>query len=167
MVVCFLHHEDEQNFVPSLIDGAVVFARPHVDAVELLFRCELLHTVRARVLFQVENVPVHLLADVRIEFAEIPLRGGSDFNAVGQDSVPQFPHEVPEGDVPLPSCLFQGGAGIFEVQAVHFLSGQALQEPEVIHGNDSGQVLSTARDDGSLLSVGGEVHDFGKLFPRF
>jgi hypothetical protein len=63
--VSHLHQEDKQNFVPNLIDGAVVLARPDLQAVELLFRCELLHTMRARVLFQAENVPAHLLADVR------------------------------------------------------------------------------------------------------
>ena len=123
--------------------------------------------MRPGILFQAENVPVHLPSDVRVEFAEVPLSGGSDFNAVGQDSVPQFPHEVPERNGPLLFRLFQSGAGIFEVLAVHLLLGQAFQKAEVIHGDDGSQVLPTAGDDSPLLPVGGTVYDFGKLFPRF
>ena len=52
------------------------------DTVELLLRLHLLHPMRTRILFQAENVPVHLLSDVRIEFSEIPLSGGSDFDPV-------------------------------------------------------------------------------------
>ena len=85
--------------------------------------------MRTGILFQAENVPVHLLSDVRIEIAEVPLSGGSDFNAVGQNSIPQFPYEVPERNGTLLCRLFQSGAGVFEVQAVHLLLGQALQEP--------------------------------------
>jgi hypothetical protein len=85
--------------------------------------------MRTGILFQAENVPVHLLSDVRIEIAEVPLSGGSDFNAVGQNSIPQFPYEVPERNGTLFCRLFQSGAGVFEVQAVHLLLGQALQEP--------------------------------------
>jgi len=94
--------------------------------------------MRTRVLFQAENVPVHLLSDVGIELAEVPLGGGGDFNAVGQDSVSQFPYEVAEGNGPLFFRLFQSSAGVFEVQAVHFLTGQTLQEAEIVYGNDGG-----------------------------
>jgi hypothetical protein len=113
--------------------------------------------MRTWILFQTKKVPVHLLADVRIELAEVPLSGGSDFDAVGQDSVSQFPHEVPEWNGPLLFRLLQGGAGVFDVQAVHFLPGQAFQETEVIHGDDGGQVLPTAGDNRALVSVGGAV----------
>jgi hypothetical protein len=66
-----LRHEDEENFVPDPIDGAVVLPRPHGDAMEFLFRLQLLHAMGTRILFQAENVPVHWLADVGIELAEI------------------------------------------------------------------------------------------------
>ena len=69
--------------------------------------------------------------------------------------------------VPFSFRLFQGGAGVFEVDSVHFLLGQALQEAEVFYRDDGGQVLPTAGDNGPLLPVGGAVYDFGKLFPRF
>jgi hypothetical protein len=52
--------------------------------------------MRTWILFEAENVAVHLPADVRIELADVPFGGGSDFNAVGQDSVPKFPHKVTE-----------------------------------------------------------------------
>ena len=110
---------------------------------------------------------IDLLSDVRIELAEVPLSGGSDFNAVGPDSVSEFPHEVAKRNGPLLLGLFQSGAGVFEVDSVHFLPGQALQEAEVIHRNDSGHVFPTAGDNGPLLPVGGAVYNFGKLFPRF
>jgi hypothetical protein len=123
--------------------------------------------MRARIFFQTENVPVHLLADVRIKLAKVPLSGRSDFDAIRQDSVSQVPHEVSERNGPFLFRLFQGGACIFEVDSVHFLPGQALQEAEVIDGDDGGQVLPTAGDNGPLLPVGGAVYDVGKLFPRF
>jgi hypothetical protein len=47
--------------------------------------------MRAWVLFQAENILVHLLADVRIELANFLLGGGSDLNAVGQ-LVSQLPY---------------------------------------------------------------------------
>lgn len=79
-----------------------------------------------RILLQAENVPVYLLSNMRIELTEIPLSGGSDFNAVGQVSVPQFPHEVTERNGPLLFRLFQGGPGVFDVDSFHFFLGQAL-----------------------------------------
>ena len=74
--------------------------------------------MRTWILLQAENVPRHLLSDMRIEFAEVSLSGGSDFNAVGQVSVPQFTHEITEGNGPLLFRLFQGRAGIFDVGSV-------------------------------------------------
>jgi hypothetical protein len=123
--------------------------------------------MRTRILFEAEDVPVDLLSDVGIKLAEVPLGGGRDFDAVGQDSVSEFPHEVAKRNGPLLFGLFQGGTGVFEVDSVHFLPGQALQEAEVIHGNDRCQVLPTAGDNGPLLPVGSTVYDFGKLLPRF
>jgi len=79
-----------------------------------------------RILLQAENVPAHLLSDMRIEAAEVPLSGGSDFNTVGQVSISKFSHEVPEGDGPLLFRFLQSGPGVFEVYAVHLLLGQAL-----------------------------------------
>ena len=104
--VSHLHHENDEDFIPNLIDDSVVLPRPHIEAVELLLRLQLLHAMRARIRFQAETVPVHLLSDVRIELAQLPLSGGSDFNAVGQDSVSQFPHEVPKRNRPLLFSLF-------------------------------------------------------------
>src|ERR1039457_132160 len=93
-------------------------------------------------------------------------RRGGDFNAVGQALVPQYSHELTERNGPLFFGFRQSGAGVFEVQAVHFLLGQALQKAEIVDGNDSGQVFPTAGDDGPLLPMGGAVYDFGKLFLR-
>lgn len=100
--------------------------------------------MRAWILFEAENVPVHLPADVRIEFAKIPFGGGSDCNVVGQDSVPQFPHKVTEWDGPLFCRFRQRQVGVFQVDSVHFLLGQALQQTEVFYRNDGGQVLPAA-----------------------
>ena len=132
-----------------------------------LFRFHLLHAMRTRTLFQAEDVPVHLLSDVRIKPAKVPLSGGSDLSAVGQDSVSKFPHEVAKRSGPLLFRPFQGGTGVFEVDSVHLLPGQALQEAEVIHRDDGGQVFPAAGDNGPLFPVGGAVYDFGKLFSRF
>jgi hypothetical protein len=82
--------------------------------------------MRTRILFQAEKVQAHVLADVRIKLAEISLSGGRDFNAVGQVSVPQFPHEIAERNGPLLFRLFQGGPGVFDVDSVYFFLGQAL-----------------------------------------
>ena len=119
------------------------------------------------ILLQAENVPVHLLTDMRIELAEVPLSGGSDFNAVGQLSVSQFPHKIAKRNGPLLFGLFQSGPGVFEVYAVYFFLGQAFQKTEVFYGDDGGQVLPTAGDNGPLLPVGGAIYDFGKFLPRF
>src|ERR1039458_3625326 len=163
--VSYLYHQDEESFVPNLIDGSVVLPRSNGDAIELLLRLHLLHSMRTWVLFQAEKVQVDLLADVSIELAKVPLSGGRDFNAVGQALVPQISHEVTERKRALVRVR-QSGAGVFEVQAVHFLLGQALQKVEIVDGNDSGQFFPTAGDDGPLLPMGGAVYDFGKLFLR-
>ena len=123
--------------------------------------------MRAWILFEAENVPVHWPADVRIELAEIPFGGGSDFNLVGQDSVPQYPHKVTEWDGPLFCRFRQRRVRVFDVDSVHFLLGQALQQTEVFYRDDGGQVLPAAGDNRPLLSVGGTVYDVRELFPRF
>ena len=151
----------------NLIDHAVVLPRPDINAVEFLFRFHLLRPMRTRTLFEAENVPVDLLSDVGIELAKVPFSGGSDFNAVGQESVSKFPHEVAKRNGSLLFRLFQGGAGVFEIDSVHFLPGQALQEVEVIHRNHGGQVFPATAHNGPLLPVGGAVYDFGKLLPHF
>ena len=141
--VSHLHHENQESLVPNL-------PRPDMDAAELLLRLHLLHSMRTWILFQTEKIPVHLLAEVRIELADVFLSGRSDFDAIGQDSVSQFPHQVPEWNRPLLFRLLQGGAGVFEVDSVHFFLGQALQEMEVFYRDDSGQVLPTTGDNGPL-----------------
>ena len=110
--------------------------------------------MRTRILFEAENAPGHLLSSVRIELAEVPLSGGSDCNAVGQNSVSEFPHEVAKGNGPLLFRLFQGGAGVFEIDSVHFFLGQALQETEVFYRDDGGQVFPPAGGNHPFLSVG-------------
>jgi hypothetical protein len=114
--------------------------------------------MRTRILFEAENVLDYLPSDVRIKLAEVLL---------GQDSVSEFPHEVAKRHGPLLLGIFQGGTSVFKVDSVHFLPGQALQQAEVIHRNDGGQVLPAAGDNGPLLPVSGAVYEFGKLFPRF
>jgi hypothetical protein len=123
--------------------------------------------VRTRVFFQTENIPVHFFSDVSIELAKIPLGGGSHFNAIGQGSIPELLHQGAERDGSLLIRLFQCCAGIFEIEAVHFLLGQTFQEAEVIYRDDDGKILPTTGDDGSLFPVGGPVDQFRKLFPRF
>ena len=123
--------------------------------------------MRTWILFQAEKVQVHLLADVRIELADVPLSSGSDFNPVCQDSISQSSQDFTEWNGPFLLSLFQSGTGVCEVLTVHLLFGQALQKAEIVDGNDRGQVLATAGDDGALLPVGGAIYDVGKLFPRF
>ena len=60
-----------------------------------------------------------------------------------------------EGDVF--SRFSQGGAGVFQVQAVHFLASQALQQTEVFNRDHGGHVFPTGgygpppgRDTGTL-----------------
>jgi hypothetical protein len=81
--VTYLHHQDEEDLILNLVDDAVVLPGPHVDPIQLLLCLHLLHSVRTRIFFQTEEVPVYLLPDIRIELAKISLRGGSDFNPVG------------------------------------------------------------------------------------
>src|ERR1022692_3944747 len=74
--VSYLYHQDEESFVPNLIDGSVVLPRSNGDAIELLHRLHLLPSLRTWILFQADKVQVHLLADVSIELANVPLSGG-------------------------------------------------------------------------------------------
>jgi hypothetical protein len=134
---------------------------------ELLLRLHFLHSMRTWILFQAEKVQIHLLTDVSIKLAKIPLSCGRDLNAVGQALVSQYSHEFPERNGPFFLGLFQSGAGVCDVLAVHLLLRQALQKAEIVDGNDGGQVFPTAGDDGALLPVGGAIYDVGKLFPRF
>jgi hypothetical protein len=67
--------------------GTLVF----VDTIELLPRRRLFHPIRTWILFQAENIPVHLLSDLRIELTEVPLSGGSDFYAIGPGLNPTVP----------------------------------------------------------------------------
>ena len=121
------HHQDEEGLVPNLVDGSVILSRPYPNTVELLFRFELLHPMRTRILLQMKNIVVHLFSNNRIKLPDVSLSGGSDFNAVCQDSVSQFAHELPQWDSPFFFGLFQGGVGILDVLAVHFLAGQTVQ----------------------------------------
>ena len=165
--VSHLHYQDKQSFIPNLINDAVVLPRPNVEAIELLLRLHLHHAVRTWILFEAENVPVHFPPHVRIELADLPFGGRSNLNAVGQDSVPQHPHKVTERGGPLFFGFRQSGVSVFQVDSVHFLLGQTLQQTEIFYRDDGGQVLPAAGDNRPLLCVGGAVYDVGELFPRF
>ena len=121
----------------------------------------------ARILFEAENVPVHLTPHVRIELADLPFGGRSNFNEVGQDSVPQYPHKVTERDGPLFFGFRQSCVSVFQVDSVHFLLGQTLQQTEIFYRDDGGQVLPAAGDNRPLLCIGGAVNDVGEFFPCF
>lgn len=79
-----------------------------------------------RISLQTEDIPIHLSSDVGIELTDVPFSGGRDLNAVGQYLVSEGAHEVAERDCPFFFGLFQGGAGVFEIHAVHFFAGEAL-----------------------------------------
>ena len=100
-----------------------------------------------------------------IELPNIPFGGGREFHAVGQGLVSEFAHQIPERNVL--SGFDEGGTGAFDVEAVHFLTSQTLQQAEILDRDDSGQVFPTARYDHALFAIGRAVHEFGKLFPRF
>ena len=102
----------------DLIHGAIVLPRPQIYTVEFLLRLHFLDAMRARILLQTEKVAVDLFPDMRVEFAEVPLGGRSDFNTESQDSVSQFSHEVTERDSPFFFRFFQRSAGVLQVQAV-------------------------------------------------
>jgi hypothetical protein len=121
--ISYLHHKNDENFVPNLVNDAVVLPRPYVDAVELLLRLHLLHSVRTWIVLQAENVPGNLFPDMRIELTEVPLSGGRDVNAVGQVLILQLPHEIAERNGPLLFRLHQSGPGVFDVASVHFVLG--------------------------------------------
>jgi hypothetical protein len=120
-------HQDEQDFVPDVIDNAAFLPRPKMHAIELFLSFHLLESMRAGIFFQAEDVPVHLLADVSIELADLPLSGGRDFNAVGQPLVSKLPHEVTERNGALLFGLFQGSAGVRDVLAVQLLRCQQFE----------------------------------------
>ena len=165
--VSHLHYQDKQSFIPNLINDAAVLPRPNIDAIELLVRLHLHDAMRAWILFEAENVPVHLPPHVRIELADLPFGGRSNFNEVGQDLVPQYPHKVTERDSPLFFGFRQSCVSVFQIDSVHFLLGQTLQQTEIFHRDDGGQILPAAGDNRALLCVGRAVYDVGEFFPRF
>src|ERR1039457_1423652 len=57
-----------------------------------------------------EDFAGDLFSDMGIELAHIPLGGGREFNAVGQGSVSDFAHQVPERDWRAPAR--GGGEGM-------------------------------------------------------
>ena len=61
-----LHHEDKESFIPNVVGRPVVLPRSHVDGVEFLLRRHFLYAMRTRIVFEAENVPVHLISDTRI-----------------------------------------------------------------------------------------------------
>jgi hypothetical protein len=65
-----------------------------VDAVELFFRFQFLHTVRTRIVLQTKDVEVDLFSNGRIEFPNVLLGRRSNFNAVSQGLIPQFLHQL-------------------------------------------------------------------------
>ena len=67
----------------------------------------------------VPNLIDHAVVLPRPDISKVPLSGGSDFHAVGQVSVSKFPHEVAKRNGSLLFRLFQGGAGVFEIDSVH------------------------------------------------
>ena len=59
-----------------------------------------------------------LFRSVRIELADLPFGGRSNFNEVGQDSVPQYPHKVTERDGPLFFGFRQSCVSVFQIDGI-------------------------------------------------
>lgn len=120
-------HKDEELLILHLVDDAVVLSRPDINAIELLFRFEFLDAVRARVVPQFLYVRNHLAAYEWIQFFQVAERGWTKLYVVAQLAAvlsAQLLLDHIERDVF--SGFRQSGAGIFEVPAVHFLTGQTL-----------------------------------------
>jgi hypothetical protein len=162
-----LYDENEKNVVPNLIYGAVILPWPDTDTVELLFSLQSFSSVRTRVLFQPQDIEVHFSSDVRSELADVPLGGGGDFDPVGQGLVSQFSNEVAERDGPLFFRLFQGCAGVFDVNPVHFLPSQALQKAKVFYRDNGGQIFPATGHNRPLLPVSSTVHEVGECISGF
>src|ERR1035441_11033143 len=80
--VSHLHYEDEQSFIPNLINDAVVLPRPNIDAIELLLRLHLYHAMRAWILFELFYVGEDLSTDTQVQFLKLPERGRSELQGV-------------------------------------------------------------------------------------
>ena len=106
-----------------------------------------------------------MFSDMGIELTHIPFGGGREFHSAGQGLVSEFAHQVPERDIL--AGFGEGGSGTFDVETVHFLASQALQQVEILNRDDGGEVLPTAGNNRALFAVGRAVHEFGELFPRF
>jgi hypothetical protein len=158
LAVSHPQYQNEEHRVLNLIDGTIVLPGSDAYAVELLPGFELL---------QAQEVAVDLLSDVRIEPAKVSLRGGSGFNTVGRNSVPELAHEFTKGNRTLLLRLFQCCAGAFEVDSVHLLAGKAFQQAEVFDGDNGSQVFPTTGYDGPLFAEGSAVDEIGELLPRF
>ena len=108
-----------------------------------------------------------MLSNVRIEPAQVRLRRRSKLNAVRQDSISKFAHQLTKRDRALFFGLFQGGTRVFDVDAVDLCLREPLQEAKVLNGDDGNKVLAAPRYDGALFAEGGAIYQIGKLVPGF
>jgi len=78
-------------------------------------RLQLFGSVGTRVVFKSKDVSTYALSNVWVEFAKVPFGGRRQVNAIGQDSVSQFLHEITEGSRSFPFRLFERGSGVVDI----------------------------------------------------
>jgi len=76
------YHENKEDLISNLVNGAVVLSRLHIDAVEFSLRLHLVHSMRTRIVFELFYVGEDLSADVRVQSLQVPDGGGRKFQGV-------------------------------------------------------------------------------------
>jgi hypothetical protein len=167
LAVADLDHGDDKNLIDDLINRTVVLAWADGNAVELFGGHERFSAGRPRIVFEAQDIAFDVLADMRIEAAEVAFGSGSEVDAVSQaGSVSEFAHEVAEGLGAFAFGFLQGAAGVFDILAVYFLFGEAFEEAQVFDGDDGGEVFAAPGDDDAFVGVGRAVNEFGELVAR-
>ena len=85
--VADLHHEDKKDFVPDLVNDAVV---SYPQAEESALSLESLDSRRTRICCKGENTLVYSLPVSARKASKVTLCSGKDCNAVGQSSPSSF-----------------------------------------------------------------------------
>ena len=167
LAVADTNHQDDQHFIPDLVDRAIALTWSDVDSVKRGGAFELADAGWTGIAFQPENVVDHVPADVLIEAAKIALGRGRKVNAVPQGLALQIAEKRSKRAGAFSPGLSQSFACLRQIGAIHLFLGEPLEQMQVFHWNDRGEILSAAGYNGPLFSEGGTIDEFREFVASF
>ncbi len=150
-----LHDQDQQYFVPNLIDSPIILTRSNIDSIEFLVRYQFLHPTGPGLIGKFANVAHDLLSDRWIQFPEVSGRRWRDVDAVEQKLGSEFLYEVVKRNSSFFLGLFQRLKSIGQIDPIHLFFGEAFQKPKVLYWDHCGNVFSVPGGDGPFLHLDG------------